>query len=162
MLDLPAGKIVFSGAKRPFFYITRPGFFEIKGDRKPIGGHQKETDRSFTNHEIDIDSEIAFYLTTDGFVDQNDSKNKKYGSRRLKQFLREHAHLDMAQQKAALLVRKKQFSTLQENTEYKALQKKLTCWMVKSLQLFQMKLSQEVSTIPTSFQIPTGKTRSLM
>lgn len=103
MLDLPAGKIVFSGAKRPLFYIKKPGFVEIKGDRKPIGGHQKENNRSFTNHEIDIDTETVVYLTTDGFVDQNNSDNKKYGSRRLKQFLRDHAHLGMVQQKEALL-----------------------------------------------------------
>ena len=43
------------------------------------------------------------YLTTDGFADQQNPQNQKYGSRQLKNFLRDHAYLDPDQQKEALL-----------------------------------------------------------
>ncbi len=106
-IDFRTGKITFAGAGRPLFYVKSLKLVEIKGDRKSIGGRQKEEKRFFTNHEIDIlgrkQGKIMLYLTTDGFADQHDPQNQKYGSSRLKKFLRGNAHLSTAQQKAALL-----------------------------------------------------------
>lgn len=103
LIDLEKGKLTFAGAKRPLFYVKNSEFFEIKGDKRPIGGRQKEKKRTFTNHEIDVQSETIIYLTTDGFVDQHNGENKKYGSLRLKRFLRAIAHLPMEQQEEAIL-----------------------------------------------------------
>lgn len=103
MIDLEQGKLTFAGAKRPLYYVKNSEFFEIKGDRRPIGGRQKEKTRTFTNHEIDIQSETILYLTTDGFVDQHDAENKKYGSLRFKKLLRTNARLPMDQQKKAVM-----------------------------------------------------------
>jgi ligand-binding sensor domain-containing protein/serine phosphatase RsbU (regulator of sigma subunit) len=106
-VDLHTGKITYAGARRPLIYIKNSELIEIKGDRKSIGGRQKEKKHSFTNHEIDIldknQDGIMIYLTTDGFVDQQNPHNQKYGSHRLKKFLRNHAYLSPAQQKEALL-----------------------------------------------------------
>ncbi|MCP4215024.1 MAG: SpoIIE family protein phosphatase [bacterium] len=74
---------------------------EIKGDRKSIGG--KQNNRMFSRHEIPLDTEKTIYLTSDGFVDQNDEENRKFSSRRFKQLLEANAHLDMPAQKEALL-----------------------------------------------------------
>lgn len=117
MIDIKQNKLSFAGAKRPLYYSKDSQFFEIKGDRKPIGGAQKEKDRQFTTHEIDIDPDIIIYLTTDGFADQNDVKNKKYGSKQLKQFLLEHAHLGMKQQKEALLEELKRHQGTEEQRD---------------------------------------------
>jgi ligand-binding sensor domain-containing protein/serine phosphatase RsbU (regulator of sigma subunit) len=103
MIDLRKGRLTFAGARRPLYYIKNSEFFEIKGDRKSIGGRQKEENPAFTNHKIDIQSETIIYLTTDGFADQNNWKNKKYGSLRLKRFLQANTHLSMGRQKEALL-----------------------------------------------------------
>ncbi len=110
-LELEKKKIVFAGAKRPLYIVrnlksTEDGFefIEIKGDRKSIGGRQKEKKRSFSNHEIEVEHGDMIYLTSDGFVDQNDSEGKKYGSRRLKEFLKAHADLPMDKQREMLLV----------------------------------------------------------
>ncbi|UCH95509.1 MAG: SpoIIE family protein phosphatase [Candidatus Aminicenantes bacterium] len=102
-IDLKQNKLFFAGAKRPLYYIKDSEFYEIKGDRRPIGGLQKEENRRFTSYEIGIDAELVIYLTTDGFADQNDRRNKKYGSKRMKQLLQDHAHLSMEKQKEALL-----------------------------------------------------------
>jgi serine phosphatase RsbU (regulator of sigma subunit) len=101
--DLPTGKITFAGARRPLFYVKNSKLIEIKGDRKSIGGRQKEVKHVFTNHEIDIENEIMIYLTSDGFADQHDPRKRKYGSRRLKHYFQGHAHLSTAQQEEALL-----------------------------------------------------------
>ncbi len=103
MIDPETAKVTFAGAGNPLYYVCNSEFFEIKGDRKSIGGKQREKKRTFTNHEIDIRSETVIYLTSDGYADQNNSENKKYGSLRLKQFLRANGHLSMKQQKDALL-----------------------------------------------------------
>jgi serine phosphatase RsbU (regulator of sigma subunit) len=106
-VDLPTGKITYAGARRPLFYVKNSEFTEIKGDRKSIGGRQKEKKHSFTNHKIDIldknQDGIMIYLTTDGFADQHNTRNRKYGSRQLKQYLRSIAFMPVDQQKEALL-----------------------------------------------------------
>ena len=80
---------------------------EIKGNRKAIGGRQKEEKRFFTNHRIDIPGKgqdgIMLYLTTDGFVDQHNPRNRRYGSSRFKKFLRDHAHMEAERQGEILL-----------------------------------------------------------
>jgi serine phosphatase RsbU (regulator of sigma subunit) len=103
MIDPKTAKVTFAGAGRPLYYICNSQFFEIKGDRKSIGERQREKKRTFTNHKFDIQSETVIYLTSDGYAHQNNSENKKYGSLRLKQFLRTNSHLSMKQQKDALL-----------------------------------------------------------
>ncbi|MCP5108173.1 MAG: SpoIIE family protein phosphatase, partial [bacterium] len=106
-IDLGAGKITFAGAGRPLFYVRDAQLFEIKGNRKSIGGRQKEEKRFFTNHEIEIPGQntdgIMLYLTTDGFTDQNNPRNQKYGSQRFKDFLRGHIHLSTVGQKEAFI-----------------------------------------------------------
>ncbi|MCP5106360.1 MAG: SpoIIE family protein phosphatase, partial [bacterium] len=103
MIDFKKEKITFAGAGRPLYYVQNNRFFEIKGDKKAIGGRQKEEHRTFTSHEISFQSPITFYLTSDGFADQNNHQNKKYGSRRLKQFIQANAHLPLNLQEEALL-----------------------------------------------------------
>ncbi|MGE5340056.1 MAG: two-component regulator propeller domain-containing protein [Candidatus Omnitrophota bacterium] len=119
MIDFSKKLIMFAGARRPLYYIKDSQFFEIKGDQKSIGGHQKrsETERRFTNHTIPFDSEIIFYMVTDGFADQNNAENKKYGSLRLKEFLQNHAHLEMARQKEALIEELTQYQGSEEQRD---------------------------------------------
>lgn len=100
-MDMKEGKVVFAGAGRPLYYVKNSELFEIKGNRKSIGGHQREDRRTFTNHEID--GPVFLYLTTDGFTDQHNVEDKKYGSRHLKKFLRSNEHLNAILQKEALL-----------------------------------------------------------
>ncbi len=106
-IDLKKRKLIYAGARRPLYYVKGPEFFEIKGDRKSIGGRQREVKHVFTNHKIDIPRKdrggLMLYLTSDGYADQHNPGNKKYGSRRLRQFLRDIAHLSTAAQQKALM-----------------------------------------------------------
>lgn len=95
--------IRFAGAKNPLYYKTAPSeSLEIlKGDRKAIGGIQNE-DKAFTTQHLKLKSGACLYLGSDGLEDQNNSKRRKFGSRRLRKLLEENSHLPMSEQKYLL------------------------------------------------------------
>ncbi|MCD4655840.1 serine/threonine-protein phosphatase, partial [bacterium] len=76
---------------------------EVAGDRKSIGGWQREERRIFTDHKIDIRSGDMIYLSSDGYVDQADAEGRRFGSRRLKDLLVEIAGYGHARQSEVLL-----------------------------------------------------------
>jgi len=119
-IDLNTGQITFAGARHSLFYIKDSELIEIKGNRKSIGGRQREEIRAFTNHQVDIpigkngEEELMIYMATDGFADQHNHQNQKFGTRRLREFLRDNAHLNAAQQMETLV---KAWETHQANEE---------------------------------------------
>ncbi|MEI7892895.1 MAG: SpoIIE family protein phosphatase [Myxococcales bacterium] len=93
-VDSPRDKVWFAGAHRPLVYMDDMGILgEIRGDRRGIGGRQRETRRTFTNHDLAVGRGLRVYLTTDGLSDQPDSNGVKFGASRFKAFLREHGSL---------------------------------------------------------------------
>lgn len=110
VLERGKKRLAFAGAKRPL-YIVRNGnskpeereFIEINGDRKSIGGKQREAKRVFIRREIALHKGDALYLTTDGYTDQQSLNGKRYGSKRFKAFLLSIADLEMAEQREALV-----------------------------------------------------------
>jgi serine phosphatase RsbU (regulator of sigma subunit) len=109
-LDKVTGKLVFAGAKRPLYLVRHSGateqpmeLMEFKGDRKSIGGRQKELKRRFKKQEIDAGPGDMIYLTTDGFVDQQNNNEERFGSERLKNLLLSIARLKAEEQEERLL-----------------------------------------------------------
>ena len=97
-------KVTFSGAKNPLFYIES-GQTEIKtlqGDRRSIGGDQNEN-TPFTNQEVVLTKGSLLYLGSDGLVDQNNLKRKRFGSKKLIRILQGSCEQDLAQQKASMI-----------------------------------------------------------
>ena len=96
-------RISFCGAKNSLYYFkdNYTEIQELKGDRRAIGGYQNET-IPFTNHEICLDSGSVLYLGTDGYVDQNNVKRKRLGSKRFIAALKDTIHLPMHKQKEEL------------------------------------------------------------
>ncbi len=81
-----SAKIQFTGAKRPLFYIKKGNskIERLKGDRKSIGGTQKKRNEvDFCTQELELEMSSTIYLSTDGFIDQNDPDRKKYGTAKL-------------------------------------------------------------------------------
>ena len=77
--------IIFAGAKRPLFYYnkTTKKIKSVKGTRRSIGGVKKIRNKAkFTNKEISIQKNDILYLTTDGFIDQNNPNRKRLGTER--------------------------------------------------------------------------------
>ncbi len=93
-----------------------PELKEIKADRMPIGYYQGK-DKTFTNHDIQLEIGDTFYLFTDGFVDQKGGKEKKkFMSKNFKNLLLEIHDQPMYDQKGIL-------------------DKKLTDWMASNSQI---------------------------
>ncbi len=82
-------QVTFASAKRPLYHGQHQQIIEIRGDRKAIGGRQKEARRTFTDVEVSPLSGDMLYLTSDGYVDQNGDTTHKFGSHRLKELLQE-------------------------------------------------------------------------
>lgn len=106
LIDEVKKTIYFSGAKNPLYYIRHRELFEIKGSKFPIGGARIQK-KNFELHEIPYEEGDVFYMLSDGFQDQfgvgtGKSHEKKYTSRRVKEFLLMIHQLPLSKQKDAL------------------------------------------------------------
>lgn len=105
VIDPERKSLTYAGAKRSLYYSDACGTLqEVKGDRYSIGGLQKEKRRVFTNHTLNLTADQTFYMVTDGFADQQDSRSRKFGSRRLKTFLASISNLPLNEQRQRLLI----------------------------------------------------------
>ncbi len=96
--------VKFAGAEIPLFYIKDEELHYIKGSRHSIGYKKSDVDFQFTEHTIVVEKGMQFYLTTDGFVDQNGgNKSFPFGKRRFSALITQYQHETMANQKALFL-----------------------------------------------------------
>ena len=93
--------IQFSSAFRPMFFIADNQFHEMKGDRKSIGDNRKKI--VYTTHNINWTPGSCFYMMSDGYIDQNNSANEKYGTKRFRELLQNIYQLPMTEQKDRLI-----------------------------------------------------------
>jgi len=96
-------RVTFAGANRPLLIIQDGKFERISGDRKSVGGFQRESKRYYTNHEINLSSNSHLYLATDGFIDQMNSKKRKFGQKQFSNLLVENCNKPMSIQKEIIL-----------------------------------------------------------
>ena len=98
-------EVLFSGAKRPLYYIKNDIFEEIKGSRISVGGISKKKEIlnvEFEEKKIVLTKGDKIYLTTDGFADQNGKYQQKIGSIKFKNLLQEINNLSLSEQKSEL------------------------------------------------------------
>lgn len=76
-------ELLFAGAKIDLYHKNQAGVARIKGDRYSIGYLKSDSNLSFQEAKIDIGEGDSFYITTDGFLDQNGGpKNHSFGRQR--------------------------------------------------------------------------------
>lgn len=81
-------KLIYAGAKIPLYKKHKNDITFFKADKKGIGYKNTNNDFQFTNIEIAFEDEDTFYVTTDGFIDQNGGeKDLPYGRNRLKELI---------------------------------------------------------------------------
>jgi serine phosphatase RsbU (regulator of sigma subunit) len=96
-------KVLYSGAKNPLITVSEGELTYIKGDVYPIGGMQKEGEREFSLHTINVEKPTSFYIFSDGYTDQFGGINgKKFGTKSFKQLLLDINHLPMQEQASVL------------------------------------------------------------
>lgn len=99
MIDPREHTIAFSGAKRPLMVANPDGKIKVeKGDRFPIGGKQKERQRIFTTQTLPVQTSATYYLHSDGYTDQSNPENRKFGTKRFKETLSHIAGLELDEQ----------------------------------------------------------------
>ncbi len=62
--------LAFAGSRLPLLYIKDKEINRIKGDRHSLGYKESNLDFDFTEHKIEIEQDMSFYLHSDGIVDQ--------------------------------------------------------------------------------------------
>jgi len=98
-------KIVkFAGAETPLFYIEDSELKTIKGSRQSVGYKKSKPDFEFKEHTIEVKKGMQFYLTTDGYLDQNGGeKGFPFGKRRFSKIIEENHTLSFEKQQEVLL-----------------------------------------------------------
>jgi serine phosphatase RsbU (regulator of sigma subunit) len=83
-LETKQYEVMYSGAKRPLYYYNSKEnkLSKLAVDRKSIGGsiYRKSAKNKFTHKKIKVLANDIIYLTTDGYIDQNDLNRKRMGS----------------------------------------------------------------------------------
>ena len=103
VIDKQQQTLDFAGAKTSLIYIQQDNLERLKGDKMPIGGEQRETERTFSKQTIDISQPTTLYIYSDGFQDQfGGRENQKYMAPRFREFLYSIHKLPMQDQKNAL------------------------------------------------------------
>ncbi|TAE08668.1 MAG: hypothetical protein EAZ95_16920 [Bacteroidetes bacterium] len=91
LIDKAQQRLTFAGAKNQMLYIQNGEIHELKADKMPIGGEQREAERLFSKQEIDISLPTVFYLFTDGYQDQfGGEKKQKFRIAQMKQLFVEN------------------------------------------------------------------------
>ncbi len=81
-------RLIFAGAKLSLYYVHQREINIVRGDKQSIGYRDSDLDFDFTNHTVDIESGMCFYLVTDGFTDQlGGEKRVSFGKKKLRELL---------------------------------------------------------------------------
>ncbi|MDM8523966.1 SpoIIE family protein phosphatase [Desulfococcaceae bacterium HSG8] len=102
--DSAETNLVFAGAKLPLIHICDGGLTVIKGDKQSLGYKKSSLNFDFTNHAVKIEKGMSFYMFSDGFADQlGGERNRRFGSRRFRELLKENVHLPFEEQREILV-----------------------------------------------------------
>lgn len=89
--------IKYAGAETPLFYIENDKVQVIKGSRHSIGYKNSNADFVFSEHTLAVKAGMKFFLTTDGYIDQNGGeKGFCFGKRRFQHLLGSYQQESMA------------------------------------------------------------------
>jgi len=104
-LDANNCQLIYSGAKRSLIYYKKDEklIASLKGTRRSIGGlSSSRNNLQFEALNLNLKKDDIVYLSTDGFVDQNNVSRKRMGSSHLLMVLEEIINLQMNEQKLIL------------------------------------------------------------
>ena len=103
MVDRTAGRMRYAGARLSLWRSCDGEIDEIKGDKLGLGYRRSPMQAQFTEHELTLDRSQAFYLATDGIIDQvGGARSMSFGRKRFRRALAAQHNRDMAAQGAHL------------------------------------------------------------
>jgi serine phosphatase RsbU (regulator of sigma subunit) len=95
--------VTFAGAKTSIFYIHKGNIVELKGDSQAIGGAYKKDRYEYNNQTFELVKGDALYLSTDGYIDQNNEARERFGKQRFMEMLMKNFPNKMDVQKSFIL-----------------------------------------------------------
>lgn len=96
-------RLVFSGARLSLWRTNGGSVDEIKGDKAGIGYRRFARGTKFSDVPLELTNGSAFYLTTDGLIDQVGGPRRiAFGKKRFVAFITEHQTRPMPEQAEAL------------------------------------------------------------
>ena len=96
--------LLYSGARFPLLIGRHGAIEELKGDRSGIGYRRVPADSAFSEVRLDLTGAEAFYMTTDGLIDQvGGERRRSFGRKRAIEILSHHQGVPMAAQRDALV-----------------------------------------------------------
>lgn len=106
IIDTKTNRMQYSGAYSPLYVISNNNgesvLKEFKADQMPVGVHFS-IDKSFTNHEIQLEIGDTLYMSTDGFIDQiGGPDHVRFGRKNFKKFITDIHDRPMYEQKEIL------------------------------------------------------------
>jgi PAS domain S-box-containing protein len=96
-------EMTFAGAHLSLWKANQKDVIEIKGDRKGLGYRGYPQEATFTNFTLPLNDSNAFYLTTDGLIDQiGGPRGRSFGKRRFRTLLKRNHGAPMQKQAESL------------------------------------------------------------
>lgn len=96
--------LTYAGAKIPLFYVDGEKITTVNADRHSLGYTNANLNHVFKETQVALKKDMQFYITTDGYLDQNGgTKGYPMGKRRFTQQLLKIHRLPFKKQKEALL-----------------------------------------------------------
>jgi len=96
--------IKYAGANIPLFYVQNDELLYIKGDRYSVGYQNCNVNHKYTDHTIEAQEGMKFYISTDGFLDQIGEKTGfPFGKKKFKQIIMNYHKKTFATQKKVFL-----------------------------------------------------------
>jgi len=96
-------RLTFVGARFELYVVEDNDISVIKGDKKGIGYKGIPLDQEYQRHVIDDPAGKAFYMTTDGLIDQVGGEKKRgFGKKRFRELLVSVQDTTMSDQKEAI------------------------------------------------------------
>jgi serine phosphatase RsbU (regulator of sigma subunit) len=97
---ISADRVMFAGARCSLYIHSEQGLRHIRGARKSVGYRRTPLDYEFANNSLPIGPNATFYMSTDGFIDQNGGpKDYSFGRGRFASLIEACGHLPLAEQK---------------------------------------------------------------
>lgn len=94
----------YAGAETALFYVEDDELKTLKGDRHSVGYKKSDMNYKFKEHIINAKDGMKFYISTDGYLDQNGGeKGFPFGKKRFSEIISEFHHESFADQQEIFL-----------------------------------------------------------
>jgi len=110
--------IKYAGAETALFYVKDDELKVIKGNRYSVGYKKCSMDYEYQEHTIEVKEEMRFYLSTDGYLDQNGGeKGFCFGKKKFQNIINEYYLKTMADQQEIFLNKLEEYQGKEETND---------------------------------------------